>query len=103
MIQDALLGFDAELEHLDGSILNISRKGTTWNGFRQRLLNKGMPKYNYQTLQEDKNRGALIVTFDVDFPDLELTEEQKKEIELLLNQGETKPHSYNGLTLTRQI
>ena len=103
MIQDALLGFDAELEHLDGSILNISRKGTTWNGFRQRLLNKGMPKYNYQTLQEDKNRGALIVTFDVDFPDLELTEDQQKQIELLLNQSETKPHSYNGLTLTRQI
>merc|ERR1712212_196207 len=45
-LEDALLGFATEPIHLDGKVVKVSRKATTWNGFKQRIVNKGMPIRN---------------------------------------------------------
>lgn len=57
-----------------------------------RKKDEGMP-----SLTNNNIRGVLYITFDVEFPRTELTEEQKKIVEGLLKQGDTKPKVYNGL------
>jgi len=91
------------LTHLDGDVVKVYRKSITWNGFKQRLLNKGMPKNNISNLYEDKKkRGALVVTFDIDYPDLTLSDEDKKQIENIL-QMEHEPSLYNGIIKTNKV
>lgn len=47
---------------------------------------------------EDNNqRGMLIITFDVEFPKIELTDEQRELVRNLLQQADVKPKVYNGL------
>uniref|UniRef100_A0A8R1IA07 DnaJ homolog dnj-20 n=1 Tax=Caenorhabditis japonica TaxID=281687 RepID=A0A8R1IA07_CAEJA len=91
-LQDALNGFEMDILHLDGHVVNISRDKVTWPGARLRKRDEGMP-----SLEDNNKRGMLIVTFDVDFPKTEFSPEQKKQIIELLQQTESKPKAYNGL------
>lgn len=49
------------------------------------------------SLTNNNERGILYITFDVEFPRTELTEEQKKMVAELLKQDAVKPKIYNGL------
>jgi DnaJ family protein B protein 11 len=72
-LQDALVGFTMEIEHLDGHKVQVSRDKVTWPGARIRKKGEGMPNYHDNNL-----RGTLYITFDVEFPKSELSEEDKK-------------------------
>jgi DnaJ family protein B protein 11 len=90
-LTDALTGFEMELTHLDGHKVSIKRDKVTWPGSKMRKPNEGMPNY------ESNNKfGTLYITFDVDFPKGELTEENKTLIKSILNES-NKIRSYNGL------
>lgn len=72
-LQDALLGFTIELKHLDGHMVTIQRDKITKHGARIRKKGEGMPNYDNNNLH-----GVLYITFDVIFPENELTSEQKE-------------------------
>ncbi|CAK8673375.1 dnaJ homolog subfamily B member 11-like [Clavelina lepadiformis] len=90
-LTDALLGFTIDVVHLDGHKVQIERKQVTWPGARIKKKNEGLPSNENFNL-----RGNLIVTFDVEFPRGELTEEQKEAISQVLK-AKSKPKVYNGL------
>lgn len=90
-LQDALNGFDLELEHLDSHKVKISREKITWPGAKIKKKNEGMPNY-----ENNNSKGDLYITFDIDFPKTELTKEQKELIKQIFNQ-ESKFKTYNGL------
>ena len=90
-LTDALTGFEMELTHLDGHRVSIKRDKITWPGSKMRKPNEGMPNY-----ENNHKFGTLFVTFDVDFPKGELSEEDKEKIKNILNEG-NKIRSYNGL------
>ncbi|CAJ0581666.1 unnamed protein product, partial [Mesorhabditis spiculigera] len=90
-LQDALNGFELEIDHLDGHKVKVEREKITWPGARIRKKDEGMP-----SLTDNNQKGNLYITFDVDFPKGEMTPEQKKALAELLNQS-TKPKIYNGL------
>uniref|UniRef100_A0A1I7X9S2 DnaJ homolog dnj-20 n=1 Tax=Heterorhabditis bacteriophora TaxID=37862 RepID=A0A1I7X9S2_HETBA len=92
-LQDALNGFEMDIEHLDGHKVHIVRdKVVTWPGARLRKKDEGMP-----SITDNNQRGLLYITFDVDFPRTELTSEQKAAVMELLKQDSVKPKVYNGL------
>ncbi|CAD6198765.1 unnamed protein product [Caenorhabditis auriculariae] len=91
-LQDALNGFEMQIAHLDGHLVNVSRDKVTWPGARLRKKDEGMP-----SLQDNQVRGVLVVTFDVEFPKTELSTEQKTQIVEILQQAAIKPKAYNGL------
>lgn len=90
-LQDALVGFTMEIEHLDGHKVQVSRDKITWPGARIRKKGEGMPNYHNNNLH-----GTLYITFDVEFPKSELSEEDKKAIKSILNQNSSNK-VYNGL------
>lgn len=62
-----------DITHLDGHKVTIQRDKVTWPGARIRKKGEGMPNY------EDNNlHGTLYITFDVEFPKQEFTDEQKQ-------------------------
>eukprot|EP00892_Ulva_mutabilis_P005332 jgi/Ulvmu1/3170/UM015_0211.1 len=71
---DALVGFEKEIEHLDGHKVTLKRQGVTIPGQVQRVKGEGMPKY-----EDESKHGDLLVTYKVIFP-TELTPEQKDVI-----------------------
>ncbi|KAK9888436.1 hypothetical protein WA026_000684 [Henosepilachna vigintioctopunctata] len=90
-LQDALTGFTMELKHLDGHMVSITRDKITWPGARIRKKGEGMPNYDNNNLH-----GILFITFDIEFPKSEFSEEQKEEIKKILNQSSNNK-IYNGL------
>ncbi|XP_018914795.1 dnaJ homolog shv [Bemisia tabaci] len=90
-LQDALVGFKFDIQHLDGRKISIEREKITWPGARIRKKGEGMPNYH-----DNSQKGTLYVTLDIAFPKTELTEEQKEAVKQLLNQ-ESKINIYNGL------
>ncbi|PAV76051.1 hypothetical protein WR25_02860 [Diploscapter pachys] len=91
-LQDALNGFEMEIDHLDGHKVKVVREGVTWPGARIRKKDEGMP-----SLTDNNQKGVLYITFDVAFPKTALSEEQKQLIKDILKQDEVKPLNYNGL------
>lgn len=88
---DALTGFSLDIEHLDGRKVKVQREKVTWPGARIRKKGEGMPNYENNNLH-----GVLYITFDVDFPKGEFTEEEKQSLKDILKQK--KSHNvYNGL------
>lgn len=73
IVQDALTGFEIEIEHLDGHKVTVTRDKPTWPGAKIRKKGEGMPNYENNNLH-----GTLYVTFDVDFPKQEFTTEEKE-------------------------
>lgn len=67
------MGFEIEIEHLDGHKVTITREKVTWSGARIRKKGEGMPNYENNNLH-----GTLYVTFDVEFPKQEFTSEEKE-------------------------
>lgn len=72
-LQDALVGFKMEIVQLDGRKLTIEREKITWPGAKIKKKGEGMPNYENNNI-----RGSLYITFDVDFPKVQLTEEDKQ-------------------------
>lgn len=83
-LQDALIGFSMEIDHLDGRKVVISRDKITWPGARIRKKGEGMPNYENNNLH-----GTLYITFDVEFPKAELSSEDKE------GKGVQIPSSFN--------
>lgn len=92
-LMDALIGFESSLTHLDGHKVPIKRDKITWPGARMRKPGEGMPNYENNNL-----RGTLLITFDVEFPKGELTEEQKELVKKVFEGSAGKnAKPYNGL------
>uniref|UniRef100_A0AC34QRS6 Chaperone DnaJ C-terminal domain-containing protein n=1 Tax=Panagrolaimus sp. JU765 TaxID=591449 RepID=A0AC34QRS6_9BILA len=91
-LQQALNGFQMEITHLDGHKVEIVRDKITWPGARIRKKDEGMP-----SISDNNKKGILYVTFDVEFPRGELTEEEKQAVITLLKQSDFQPKTYNGL------
>jgi len=72
-LQDALTGFSMDIEHLDGHVVPVSRDKITWPGARIRKKGEGMPNYDDNNLH-----GIMYITFDVEFPKKELSQEEKE-------------------------
>ncbi|XP_060067328.1 dnaJ homolog subfamily B member 11-like [Ylistrum balloti] len=90
-LADALTGFEMDIPHLDGHLVHIVRDKITWPGARMRKSGEGMPNY-----ENNNVKGALIITFDVEFPKGTLTQEDQEQIKDILKQ-ESKKVVYNGL------
>lgn len=71
-LQDALVGFTMYIDQLDGRKLTVEREKITWPGAKIKKKNEGMPNY-----ENNNVRGSLYITFDVDFPKTQLSEEDK--------------------------
>ncbi|KAE9550105.1 hypothetical protein FO519_006680 [Halicephalobus sp. NKZ332] len=91
-LQQALIGFKTEITHLDGHKVEVVRDKITWPGARIRKKDEGMP-----SITDNNQKGILFITFDVEFPKGELTEEEKEAVSALLKQAEFQPKVYNGL------
>lgn len=72
-LEEALIGFHLEITHLDGHKVSIQRDKATKPGSRIRKKGEGMPNYDNNNLH-----GNLIITFDVAFPNRELTVKEKE-------------------------
>lgn len=72
-LQDALTGFQLDIDHVGGHKVTIERDKPTWAGARIRKKGEGMPNYDNNNLH-----GNLVVTFDIDFPKQDFTEEEKE-------------------------
>lgn len=71
-LKEALVGFERELKHLDGHIVNIDRRDkVTKPGLMERFKDEGMPVF-----EQYSETGDLLVTYIVEMPD-KLSEEQK--------------------------
>lgn len=92
-LQDALLGFSMEIEHLDGHKVTVTREKVTWPGARIRKAGEGMPNYDNNNLH-----GTLYITFDVKFPTQEFSDDQKAKLKEILAQPSINK-VYNGLNL----
>ena len=90
-LQDALNGFEMEVEHLDKHKVKVSREKITWPGAKIKKKGEGMPSY-----ENNNVKGDLYITFDIDFPKKELTNEQKELIKSIFEQG-SKFTVYNGM------
>lgn len=80
-----------EITHLDGHKVSVVREKVTWPGARIRKKGEGMPNFENNNLQ-----GTLYVSFDVEFPKEDFTEEQKEQLKTILAQ-KTINKVYNGL------
>lgn len=83
-LSDALAGFTITLKHLDGHVVKVTREKVTWPGAKVRKSNEGMPNYDNNHV-----KGALYITFDVDFPKGELSGEDKETIRQILSKYKT--------------
>lgn len=91
-LQDALLGFEMTVKHLDGHPVRVVREKVTWPGARLRKKDEGMPNYN-----DNNKKGILYITFDVEFPKEVYSAEDKAKLAEILKQSDVKPKLYNGL------
>ncbi len=91
-LQDAINGFELDIDHLDGHKVHVVRDKMTWPGARIRKKDEGMP-----SATDNNARGVLVITFDVEFPRGELTPDEKLTMAELLKQQDVKPKVYNGL------
>ncbi|XP_022370629.1 dnaJ homolog subfamily B member 11-like [Enhydra lutris kenyoni] len=88
---ESLVGFDMDITHLDGHKVHISRDKITRPGAKLWKKGEGLPNFDNNNI-----KGSLIITFDVDFPKEQLTEEAREGIKQLLNQRSVQK-VYNGL------
>ncbi|KAF9557418.1 DnaJ-domain-containing protein [Agrocybe pediades] len=73
-VDDALLGFEKNITHLDGRNLQIVRKGVTQPGFVQVVKGEGMPVYGRKDV-----KGDLFIEYNVVLP-LEITPEMRRKL-----------------------
>ncbi|KDQ59262.1 hypothetical protein JAAARDRAFT_33989 [Jaapia argillacea MUCL 33604] len=73
-VHEALLGFERNLTHLDGHIVELKRKGVTQPGFVQFIPEEGMPFYD-----QPAYHGDLYIEYNVVLP-TELTSDTRKKL-----------------------
>ncbi|KAH9945168.1 DnaJ-domain-containing protein [Epithele typhae] len=73
-VEEALLGFERNLTHLDGHIVELKRKVVTQPGYVQVIKGEGMPIFEHPF-----EHGDLFVEYNVILP-TELSSEAKKRI-----------------------
>ncbi|KAG8834323.1 DnaJ- protein scj1 [Serendipita sp. 399] len=83
-VQEALLGFERNITHLDGHQVTISRNGVTQPGFVLALKDEGMPIF------EGHGHGDLFVEFNVVLPTI-LSEDMRKKLEHAFASGGRPP------------
>ncbi|KAI8428097.1 hypothetical protein MSG28_002369 [Choristoneura fumiferana] len=88
---DALTGFTLELKHLDGHTVSVTRDKVTWAGARVRKKGEGMPNFENNNLH-----GNLYITFDIDFPKQDFSDQEKEALRKILQQSPNNK-VYNGL------
>ncbi|KAF6025800.1 dnj-20 [Bugula neritina] len=93
-LEEALNGFELYIPHLDNKKVKVVREKVTWPGAKIRKTGQGMPNY-----ENNNMKGSLYITFDVEFPKVELSAEQKKAVSSVLGSKFENFHSkvYNGL------
>lgn len=69
---DALNGFKMYIKQLDGRKLLVEREKITSHGAKIKKKGEGMPNY-----ENNNARGNLYITFDVEYPKTQLSEEDK--------------------------
>ncbi|EIW83871.1 DnaJ-domain-containing protein [Coniophora puteana RWD-64-598 SS2] len=72
-VDEALLGFERNLTHLDGHIVELKRRGVTQPGFVQTIAGEGMPQHGRGTF------GDLFIEYSVVLP-TELGESTKRKL-----------------------
>ncbi|KAJ7475817.1 hypothetical protein FB451DRAFT_1087756 [Mycena latifolia] len=72
-VDEALLGFDRNLTHLDGHIVRLQRKGVTQPGFVQTIEGEGMPHFEQPTY------GDLFVEYNVVLP-IEISPQTRRKL-----------------------
>ncbi|CAL8371273.1 unnamed protein product [Arctogadus glacialis] len=88
---EALVGFEMDITHLDGHKVHIVRDKITKSGARLWKKGEGLPNIDNINL-----RGSLIISFDVEFPQTQLDDNQKDGIRSILKQSSVQK-IYNGL------
>ncbi|KAA8593102.1 hypothetical protein FQN60_018557 [Etheostoma spectabile] len=88
---EALIGFEMDIAHLDGHKVHVVRDKITKPGARMWKKGEGLPNFDNINI-----RGSLIITFDVEFPQTQLDEQQKEGIQSVLKQSSVQK-IYNGL------
>jgi len=73
-VDEALLGFEHELKHLDGHVVPLKRRGVTQPGFVQVITKEGMPIYG-----QPDGYGDLYVEYNVVLPK-ELSAEFRRKL-----------------------
>ncbi|GLB40457.1 putative dnaJ central domain [Lyophyllum shimeji] len=72
-IEEALLGFERNLTHLDGHIVGLVRTGVTQPGFVQTIKGEGMPIFGREAF------GDLFVEYNVVLP-IEISSETRRKL-----------------------
>ncbi|TFK72904.1 DnaJ-domain-containing protein [Pluteus cervinus] len=72
-IDEALLGFERNLTHLDGHIVKLVRKGVTQPGFVQVIEDEGMPNF------EATGHGTLFIEYNVVLP-IEISPQTRRKL-----------------------
>uniref|UniRef100_A0A8C7H0I7 DnaJ homolog subfamily B member 11 n=1 Tax=Oncorhynchus kisutch TaxID=8019 RepID=A0A8C7H0I7_ONCKI len=88
---EALVGFEMDITHLDGHKVHIVRDKITKPGARVWKKGEGLPNFDNNNI-----RGSLIVSFDVEFPETQLNDNQKEGVRAILKQASVQK-VYNGL------
>uniref|UniRef100_A0A673XYR4 DnaJ homolog subfamily B member 11 n=1 Tax=Salmo trutta TaxID=8032 RepID=A0A673XYR4_SALTR len=88
---EALVGFEMDIIHLDGHKVHIVRDKITKPGARVWKKGEGLPNFDNNNI-----RGSLIVSFDVEFPETQLNDNQKEGVRGILKQASVQK-VYNGL------
>jgi len=73
-IDEALLGFDRNLTHLDGHVVRLLRKGVTQPGYVQIVEGEGMPLFENRNLH-----GDLFVEYNVVLP-IEISSQTRRKL-----------------------
>lgn len=97
-LADALTGFTITLKHLDGHEVKVTREKVTWPGAKVRKAGEGMPNYD-----NNHAKGALYITFDVDFPKGEISLEDKEAIRNILSKYKTLEGNQQAATRSNDV
>jgi len=83
-LRDALLGFETQIQHLDGREVTVKQSTVTQPEYVKIIKNEGMPHHETPSV-----RGDLYVKFTVQLPKT-LTDEQKELVKQMLSNGNSK-------------
>jgi DnaJ homolog subfamily B member 11 len=91
-LRDALVGFELDIEHLDGHFVHIKRTDVTTPGQVVPVQKEGMKNFDNNNVV-----GTLFVTFDVSFPTAaELEGANRASLESVLGPLARAANTYNG-------
>lgn len=80
-LEEALVGFNRTIKHLDGHKVLISENRVIRPGEQIRKKNEGMPLFH-----SDNKFGSLFVKFSIDFPNKVFSDDEKERIKFIFNQ-----------------